>query len=166
MDHKKVAFPLLLLSVSVLLSCAPLYWDLKKGLRKPGETVLKHPDEVWKAYDCAKKRLPFVRMVKYEILPPEVYPGEEINQHFEYVLCPARPAEVLAGTLYRRIYYKGKVVFEDVTRNFELKPGKWAVDAFIRVPPDASPGVYYLEVVFRGPVTLKEGQNFLVLRAR
>jgi len=160
MGNKKVVIFLLLI---FLVSCAPVYWELKKSLREPGEKLLVHPDKVWQEYSCAQKRRPFAQIVKYEILPPELYPGEELNQHFEYVFCPARPAQVLAGTLYRRIYFKGKIIFEDKTPNFELKPGKWAVDAFIRVPPEAKAGVYFLEVLFKAPgLTLKEGHNFVV----
>ncbi len=160
MDYKKVG---LFLFLVFLVSCAPVYWELKKSLREPGEKLLAHPDKVWQEYACAQQKLPFIKIIKYEILPPKLYPGEELNQHFEYVFCPAKPAQVLSGTLYRRIYFKGHIIFEDKTPEFELKPGKWAVDAFIRVPPEAKPGVYFLEVFFKASkFTFKKGQNFVV----
>ena len=162
MDNKKIKFLFIFLLCGQLLACASVYWDLKKSLRKPGEKLLAHPEAVWEEYHCAQEKRPFLKLVKYEVLPPEVRPGEEVNQHFEYVFCPAKPAQVLKGNLWRRVYFKGKVVFEDLSSGFELKPGKWAVDAFIRIPPEASPGVYYLEVLFKGPRSFKAGQNFVV----
>ncbi len=163
MEYKKIIPYFFLIISLVLVSCAPVYWELKKSLRKPGENLLAHPDKVWKEYHCEKQRRPFFKLTKYEILPLEVKPGEEINQHFEYIFCPAKPAQVLQGKLWRRIYFKGKLIFDDLTPNFEIKPGKWAVDAFIRVSPQASPGIYYLEIVFKSSqIKFKEGLNFVV----
>ena len=160
MANKKVVALFLLI---FLVACAPVYWDIKKSLRKPGETFKEHPEKVWKEYECDQKKLPFIKILSYEVIPPELLPGEEINQHFEYVMCPAFPAQVIQGTLYRRIYYRGKIIFEDVTKHFEFKPGKWAVDAFITVPPSAPPGVYYLSLEFRSSrFNFKKGKDFVV----
>jgi hypothetical protein len=57
---------------------------------------------------------------------------------------------VVIGDLSRRITLKGNTVFEDVSRRFELKPGKWQLDAFIGIPAAAPPGVYAVEVAFSG----------------
>ncbi len=161
MGNKKI---IIFLSIFLFLySCAPVYWDIKKSFRKPGETFKEHPEKIWKEYQCSQKKLPYIEITKYEVLPPELLPGEEINQHFEYIMCPKFPAQVIQGVLYRRIYYKGQVIFEDITKDFEFKPGKWAVDAFITVPPSAPAGVYYLSMEFKSPkFKIKKGQDFVV----
>ena len=75
--------------------------------------------------------------------------GAKLNHRFVYVMCPSRASEVIVGTLYTRIRFKGKTVHQDkVTR--ELKPGRWVVDSFITLPEQAMPGMYALAGRFEG----------------
>lgn len=157
---QKIWLPIIFVIFPLLMSCAPLqivgekiqgaYWNLQKDMRKPGEELLTHPNDVWKKYDCGNKKLPMLSIENNEIMPPKLPPGKELNHHFEYVMCPAKPSQVIQGNLTRLIYYKNQVIFKDVSRNFEFKPGKWSLDAFITIANEAKPGVYSLEVKFSG----------------
>jgi len=125
-------------------------WRMEKGMRKPGEKLVSHPDVVWKERQCAKLQRPFVDIDLNEVLPPRVTAGDEFSHRMVYSMCPLRTGEVVIGDLSRRITLKGNTVFEDVSRRFELKPGKWQLDAFIGIPTAAPPGVYAVEVAFAG----------------
>jgi hypothetical protein len=141
------------------------FWNLEKQTRKPGETLIDVPDKIRKDYNCDKKQLPFASIEDNEVLPPKIHPGDELNHRFVYVMCPTRDASVVAGNLYRRIYFKGKVLFQDVSKNFEIKPGKWSVDAFITVPLKTEPGVYSLELSFESKLfTLQKSHDLVVVR--
>ena len=152
---------ILLFSISpFMISCTPMnrlgeqiqtfYWDIQKKMRKPGEKMITHPNKVWKKYNCAEKKLPMLIVETNEILPPQLYSGEDLNHHFIYSMCPLKPAQLIKGSLVRRVYFKNRTIFKDVTNNFEFKPGEWSVDAFIGIPLKAQPGVYALEVSFSG----------------
>ena len=112
--------------------------------------MITHPNKVWEKYHCTQKKLPMLIVEANEILPPELYPGKDLNHHLIYSMCPAEPSQLIRGTLVRQVYFKTRVVFKDVTNNFEFKPGEWSVDAFIGIPSKAPPGVYALEVSFSG----------------
>jgi len=141
------------------------FWNMEKNTRKPGEQLLETPGKIATQYGCARKTQPFATIEEHELLPPRVHPGEELNHRFVYVMCPTRDASVVRGELSRRIYYKGKVVFKDVSKGFEVKPGKWSVDAFITVPSQAEPGVYSLELSFESKLlTLQKSHDLVVVR--
>lgn len=133
----------------------------------PGQHLIDDAEDVWDDYDCEDRKLPFATLEESEIRPATVYAGEEFNHHFIYALCPARNAQPIIGTLYRRVYFNNQIVFQDVERNFILKPGKWSVDAFITTPPDAKPGVYRLSLAFnsRG-INLDSSSNLTVQSKR
>ena len=60
------------------------------------------------------------------------------------------PTAVVDGSLETRIFFKGKPIISDSNERFELKPGRWVVDTFVEVPPNAEPGVYSIEIRFAG----------------
>lgn len=169
---RKGLYCLLVFLLPLIASCAStsvgeqfqaFYWDIQKSMRKPGEKLLTHPNKVHAKYNCATRRLPFFQIEKNEILPPRLYAGKELNHHLIYVMCPAKPSQIISGKLTRSIYYKSRSIFKDVIKNFEFKPGEWSIDAFIKVPEAAEPGVYSLEVAFSGKGTsFRENQHFVV----
>lgn len=159
----------------LLASCAGIVWNpedtiqefignLEKYIRKPGENLISHPNTVWEQYDCSDKKIPFLVIEKNELAPATVNPGEEFNHRLIYALCVEKTAKVIIGNLYRKIYFRGKLVFNDVSKDFELKPGKWSVDAFIAVPPQAKPGIYSLLVVFNSNQISFERSTRLVVK--
>ncbi len=148
-------------------SCSRLFWNLTKAMRKPGEKMLTLPDKVAQQYECSQRKLPFFMVEKNEVVPVELKPGDEFNHHFSYVMCPAIPSQTIKATLYRKIYYQGRIVFQDVTENFEIKPGRWAVDAFITIPTNAPPGIYSLETeIISSLIQYKAVRSFAVLKRR
>ncbi len=146
-----------------LRSVEDIFWDVKKQMRKPGEKLVTHPDRVWRQYRCSNRKLPFIQIESNELLPPRLTAGEELNHHLVYVMCPARPAQVVGGQLNRTLYFRGRPLFTDRTPGFEFKPGRWAVDAFITVSPKAQTGVYSLETRFdKRSVRINATQHFVV----
>ncbi len=161
----------IILFALLLASCAGIRLDsgeiFQKERREPGEKRIAPLAGIAQAYGCDQKRRPFVSIEENEIVPTRLYPGEEFNHQFIYVMCPGKRANVVTGDLYRRIYFNGKVVFKDVSKNFEIKPGKWSVDAFITIPPQAKPGVYSLSLTFnnyRNKITLSKIHHLVVLK--
>ncbi|MDH3212828.1 MAG: hypothetical protein OEM05_10120 [Myxococcales bacterium] len=67
-----------------------------------------------------------------------------------YVMCPARATEVVAGRLMTRIRFKGNPIVQETDARYEIKPGRWVVDSFVRLPEQAEPGIYAYEVEFDG----------------
>ena len=131
------------LAATVTLGCAQL--DLL--LREPGEQIVTMPTLVAAQYKCSKRRLPFLKLEKSQLEPDRMPPGSRINHRFTYVMCPSKLSEVIEGTLYTQIHYKGKAVYTKKIRR-EMLPGRWVVDAFIQLPDQAAPGVYALETRF------------------
>ena len=120
----------------------------RRALRTPGSTMIALPDEVAARYACESRRLPYFVFEKQEVNPDRVHPGDEFNHRFVYALCPREATVTTRGVLRTRIRYKGRVLLQDKDDAFELQPGRWAVDSFIRLPDDARPGVYALELEF------------------
>jgi hypothetical protein len=127
-----------------------LWWDVKMTQREAGEQLITDPARVWRKLRCDNRKLPYLQVDDNEVIPLRLTAGEKINHHLVYSLCPATPSEVVTARLSRSILYKGDIIFEDVTQNYELKPGRWSVDAFVKVASQAQAGVYSLQVSLSG----------------
>ncbi len=139
------------------------YWNTVKGMRKPGDELISKPQTVWQQYQCDKLMLPFILVETNELLPPQLPAGQELNHHMIYVMCPSKEASIVRGKLTRAIYYQGHPVLTDDMENFEFKPGRWSVDAFIKVAPQAPPGNYSLTTTFNaGGIEIEESESFIV----
>jgi hypothetical protein len=145
--------PVLVLVLGALLlasGCAQTLGTLRRALREPGEKLVALPDDVSREYECTGRHLPFFALERHELNPLRLEAGAEFNHRMVYALCPARPTEVVSGTLTTRIRFKGRVIVRERLDAFELKPGRWIVDAFVRLPESAEAGIYALEVIFDG----------------
>lgn len=163
MDHPKAVAAFLALAAVALGGCATMRWTLAKTFRAPGEVLETFPDAVWEEYDCAERDRPFFQIERNELVPTRVAAGGEFNHHLVYVLCPAEPTEVVAGRLATRIRFKGDPIVRDAVDGYEIKPGRWTVDAFVQLPPNAEPGVYAYEIAFEGGrVRFDEHLTFVV----
>lgn len=132
-------------------------------MRKPGERLVAQPAAVWKELGCDQRPLPYFAIEKNEILPASIAPGRTFNHRMEYVLCVAGAGETITGTLTRRIRLKGNVLFRDVSNEFELKPGRWRIDATIDTPPGARAGVYAFEAAFSSAsVNFDQGLSLII----
>jgi hypothetical protein len=129
--------------------CAGLRWSLQKAVRDPGEQIESFPEAVWEEYDCESQKRPFLIIEKNQLVPPKVKPGGDFNHRMVYVMCPLRPTEVVAGRLFTRIRFKGDPIVRETDHRYEIKPGRWVVDAFVELPEDAEAGVYAFEVEFK-----------------
>ena len=148
MENSKIVAAILVASIA--LGCASFRWSVKKALREEGSENLAFPEMVWEEYDCDTQRRPFVIVEENEIVPPKVKPGGEFNHRMVYVMCPVRTTAVVAGRLSTRIRFKGDAIVDNTDDVYEIKPGRWIIDAFVEIPDDAEPGVYAYEVEFSG----------------
>ena len=158
-----------------LVACAGLFQHsattLREGeqnsagtLPRPGEHLIIHPNLIRESDSCARKKLPFILIEKSELMPTVITPGKEFNHRFIYVFCPrSKKSRPIGGTLYRKIYFQGRLVFEDVSKRYQFKPGKWSVDAFITVPPEVKPGSYALIVTFKAKnINLEKSAGLII----
>jgi hypothetical protein len=80
-----------------------------------------------------------------------------------YSMCPQNPTEVVVGKLHTRIRHRGTPIVRDTVNDYEIRPGRWIVDAFVTVPEAAQPGVYAFEVEFESTtLTFDERITFVV----
>jgi hypothetical protein len=157
-----------LLCAALLLApgCAGLRWSLQKTLRAPGERLETFPELVWQEYDCASQKRPFFVIEKNELVPPRVKAGGEFNHRMVYVMCPREPTAVVSGRLRTLIRFRGEPLVREIREAYEIKPGRWVVDAEVALPEDAEPGIYAYEVVFESPRVAFEKQLTFVVHPR
>jgi hypothetical protein len=161
MGHSKVVA--LLIAANLSLGCAGLRWSVTKAFREEGVVNLSFPEEVWKEYDCDNQKRPFFIIEDNELVPPKVEAGNDFNHRLVYVMCPANPTEVAAGVLATRIHFEGDVIVDARDESYEIKPGRWVVDAFVEIPENAEPGVYAYEIDFSGEgLAFSKSLTFLV----
>lgn len=132
------------------LGCATWLGSVRRSLRDPGVHFRAFPEEVAREYRCDEKELPHFTIEKIELVPDRLRPGEEFNHRMVYALCPRKPTAVVSGTLSTRILHRGRVIVNERDPAYELKPGRWIVDAFVTVPEGAAVGIYAMELEFEG----------------
>jgi hypothetical protein len=163
MGHSKAL--VVVLALAVALGCAGFVGKLQRSLRSPGEKLASVPDDVWAEYKCSEQKLPLFRLEESQLVPQRVTAGEDVNHRIVYALCPTEPTAVIEGTLQTRILFKGKPVSRDADGHYEIKPGRWVVDTFIQIPPQAETGIYSVEVQFVSEtVSFREERSFAVDR--
>lgn len=139
----------LALVLAVALGCqTTLVGKLRKSFREPGQRLVELPAEVAEEYECGGRELPYFELERLELVPLRLAAGGEFNHRMVYALCPSAPTQVVRGTLETRIRFKGEPIVSERIEGFEIKPGRWVVDAFIQLPKDAEEGVYALELDF------------------
>ena len=151
-------------SVLGVAGCATLYQQTVAAIRQPGDQIETTPDDVWRELDCENRTRPFVKAESMEIVPERIRPGARVNYRLIYVMCPARPSEVITTRISRRLLYKGQEVAASVNEAFEIKPGRWIVDSFFTLPANSPLGIYALEVSFESPrgEEHKQARSFVV----
>ena len=161
MDHRKTLAALIALTLCT--GCAPARWSVVKQFRNPGEKLETFPEQVWDEYDCGSQKQPFLIVERNELTPKTVVAGGNFGHRWVYIMCPAVPTATVEGTLATRIRFKGQPIVQDVDPDFEIRPGRWTVDAFVHLPDDAEPGIYAYEIEFESePLLFKKSLTFLV----
>ncbi|NJD05054.1 MAG: hypothetical protein FIA97_00970 [Methylococcaceae bacterium] len=117
---------------------------------KLGDSLLATPAKVWSELGCENSSgLPLAGIEEQQLTPPKVNAGDQFMHRIEYALCPDSPDITILGTLSRKIYLKGKLVHNG-QQPFELRPGRWRVNAIIKVPDKSKAGTYTLHTEFVG----------------
>ncbi|BBA36129.1 hypothetical protein sS8_4199 [Methylocaldum marinum] len=126
-----------------------------------GESLIDSSDAVLTEKQCAKtKRRPLAFIEDQQIDPPAVVLGQSFIHDFVYTVCAQSPSQWVSGKLYRKIFFKGKLIHSE-PQPFDLKPGRWSVKARIEVPPSAKPGNYSLKTEFVGRAKNKRKIRFM-----
>ena len=164
MGHPKVVAAALSLLLAVS-GCANLRWNLQRSLRDPGERIVDFPEIVWNEYACDERKRPFFALETNEVIPPQVKAGGSFNHRLIYAMCPVRPTAVVRGRLVTRIRFRGDPIVRERTEAYEIKPGRWVVDAEVSLPNTAEAGVYAYEIEFSsGDLHFAESLTFVVRR--
>jgi hypothetical protein len=171
---RSIALPAGLLAAALLLtgcgSNAPLLRkaeDMMQAaaakLRLRGESNIANAASVARELDCGARGAPAAKLESSAVLPERPRAGREINHRLVFAAC-AQGNDDAAGTLTRRFTHQGRTLFADSTP-YKLKPGRWSVDVFVGIPPQAPPGPYRLEVKFqRRGLQLETASDFTVQR--
>ena len=162
MDHRKKMIALIAMTLCV--GCATARWSVVKLFREPGESLQAFPEAVWEEYDCENQKRPFFIVEKNELMPEKVTAGGDFGHRFVYVMCPNLPTEVVQGELATRIRFKGSPIVEQTDTIYEIKPGRWVVDAIVHLPEHAESGIYAYEFEFNSdPVAFEKSLTFVVV---
>jgi hypothetical protein len=161
MEHPKALAVLLVVALGT--GCTSLMSTLDRPFRKPGEHLKAFPEKVWKQYDCEKQTLPFFSIELLDLSPRRLKPGEQFKQRLIYSLCTQGSTGVVTGKLDTRIMHRGSPVVHEQDPQYDLKPGRWVIDSFVRLPEEAAVGVYAFEFEFHSKsVEFEKIMNFVV----
>jgi hypothetical protein len=133
------------------VGCASMRWSVVKQFRTPGESLETFPEIVWEEYDCDSQQRPFLVIEQNDLRPTRIVAGRDFGHRMVYVMCPAESTEVVTGELSTRIRFKGNPIVRHMDSRYEIKPGRWIVDAIVHLPEEAEPGVYAYELEFASP---------------
>jgi hypothetical protein len=145
--------------------CTAIHQQIVATARQPGNTLLTTPEQVVRESNCTKREQPLIQVESMEVLPEMIKPGGRINYRLIYVMCPLKKfSETVRTRATRNILFKGEQVARNVKDSLVLRPGRWAVDSFFTLPPEAPLGVYALEVGLETPSgqTQKQVRSFVV----
>jgi hypothetical protein len=137
---------------SFLLACTNLHqspdWSEMASVTK-----LEDEQTVRKEYGCNKRAKPFLTIERHGLSPDELQAGQEFQHRFLYAACLPGSGKSITGFLSREIFFQGKKkpIFKDVSKNVEIKPGRWADVATIKIPAGVELGDYYLHLTFSIP---------------
>jgi hypothetical protein len=163
-DHRTKLIALILIAIALCVSCASARWSVVKLFRDPGETLETFPEVVWQEYDCDNQKRPFFMVEKNELMPDKVIAGADFGHRFVYVMCPNHPTEVVQGELSTRIRFKGSPIVQQTDTLYEIKPGRWVVDAIVHLPEEAELGIYAYELEFdSNPLEFEKSLTFVVV---
>jgi hypothetical protein len=152
------------IAMALCLGCASARWSVVKHFRDPGAALQTFPEAVWAEYDCENQKKPFFVIEKNDLLPERVAAGSDFGHRLVYVMCPEHSTEVIQGELTRRIRFKGVPIVEKNDPIYEIKPGRWVVDAIVHLPDEAPLGIYAYELEFNSdPVAFEKSLTFVVV---
>lgn len=135
-----------------LSACSAVHQQIVAGVRQPGAHMVATPEQLSKEITCQTAERPSVNVETLELLPEIVPQGDRVNYRIVYTMCPRnRFSETITARVTRQILHKGQEVARNVKDDFTLKPGRWAVDSFFTLPPEAPLGPYALEVALHTP---------------
>lgn len=122
--------------------------------RGSGQKLLARLAATESTEGCDSRELPFFRVIESNVYPARSAPGGRFSHRLVYALCPAGPGSQLTATVTRELRGSAEVVLVDQSDDVRLRPGTWASDEELVLPPNAVPGRYTITstVTFGGSV--------------
>mgnify|MGYP003577345472 CR=1 FL=1 len=149
---KLVSIAAVLAVVGAFSGCADIQQQIVASARQHGDHVTTTPEQLWKENICNRSDRPFIKVESLQVLPEKIKPGGRVNYRLTYAMCPSSKfSETLAAKTTRTIRYKGAEVARNSKDDIVIKAGRWAVDSFFTLPPEAPLGVYALDVTVQAP---------------
>jgi hypothetical protein len=131
--------------------------------RDSGHKLLAQLAATASSEDCANRQLPFFRVVDSDVYPMRLSPGGRVSHRLVYALCPAGSGGEATATITRELRGNGAVLLADRVEAFRLRPGTWASDEELQVPPNAVAGRYVVNTtVTVGDRTWTEQTDLLI----
>ena len=112
--------------------------------RGSGQKLLVRPSATESIEGCENRELPFFRVLDSSVEPERLPPGGRFSHRVVYALCPADLAAQLLAIVTRQLRGRAGLVLVDQTDGLRLRPGTWASDEELAVPPNTDPGRYNL----------------------
>jgi hypothetical protein len=131
--------------------------------RDSGHKLLAQLATTASSEGCADRQLPFFRVVDSDVYPMRLSPGGRVSHRLVYALCPAGSGGEATATITRELRGNGAVLLADKVEAFRLRPGTWASDEELQVPPNAVAGRYVVNTtVTFGTRTWTEQTDLLI----
>jgi hypothetical protein len=141
------------------------FWNTFNKFRTPGPQQVDPLQKVSAEFDCPNRPQPWVLLETHQLWPGRLAPEDELNERFVYVLCPAPGQGEVRGTLTRRVLTGRTVIWGPQVSDYDLKPGRWSVDAFLTIPGQAPAGPYEFEVSFEtNKLVFRDNKSFTVVK--
>ena len=106
----------------------------------PGEKFLSSYSKVLEEHNCHNRKSLYIESFSFG--PPEVGRDEQLFNRFIYASCYQ---DVVPGSITRRVIFNTETLIEKV-ENYEFKPGRRAVSAYLHISPQAEQGLYNFEI--------------------
>ncbi|HTO69507.1 MAG TPA: hypothetical protein VMR31_06565 [Myxococcota bacterium] len=152
--------------LAIALVCSACAWlpePLERPFRKPGVRLVDFPEKVSQQFDCPSQKLPWFKLETLEVWPKRIDAGNELGHRMIYVLCTDGPTDVVTGRLDTKIMYRGQPILRESDASYDLRAGRWSIDVFVTVPPDAPEGLYALQLDFKSAtVKFSRSETFAV----
>ena len=116
--------------------------QLSPAGRDSGHKLLAQLAATASSEDCASRQLPFFRVINSDVYPMRLRAGDRVSHRLVYALCPAGSGGEATATITRELRGNGAVLLADRVEAFRLRPGTWASDEELQVPPTAIAGRY------------------------
>ena len=143
-----------------------LFWNTVNKSRSPGPSLIDNPQKIAADFDCANRPQPMGVAGNCRNCSRCGYMQVMSSMNSLSMSCVLRRDRAACVELsHAGVLSRGKAIWSDVARDYELQPGRWSVDLFLTIPVKAEAGPYEFEVAFEtNKVIFRDSKSFTVIR--